>query len=247
VARRGVRVRRLVRRFELWSVLRIALFFHAICGAVSLGVSIVLWNVLVRLGSVEKLESFLSDLLGTADFQIDSQVLLKAGIGITGALVVLNVVMTVLLAFIYNMLSTILGGVVVGVIEERPVKRTRRGLRRSPEAAAAPAATARARRRRAAGSARPAGGAAVARTPARTAPSAVVTSGAAPVSATTSGPNGHAGARVAPAGASAAASPVELALASTETDDTDGWMRPPAVAGNPVAAPVEWWGSAEPR
>jgi hypothetical protein len=118
--RRGVRVRRVVRRLELWSVFKIGLLFHLISGIMSLAVGIGLWTVAAKAGLLEKLASFLGDLLGTTNFQIDGGLILEAALPIVGALVVVNVVATVVLAFVYNMLSGIFGGLVLSVLQEIP-------------------------------------------------------------------------------------------------------------------------------
>jgi Transmembrane domain of unknown function (DUF3566) len=118
--RRGVRVRRVVRRLELWSVFKIGLLFHLISGIMSLAVGIGLWTVAAKAGLLEKLASFLGDLLGTTNFQINGGLILEAALPIVGALVVVNVVATVVLAFVYNMLSGIFGGLVLSVLQEIP-------------------------------------------------------------------------------------------------------------------------------
>jgi Transmembrane domain of unknown function (DUF3566) len=118
--RRGVRVRRVVRRLELWSVFKIGLLFHLISGIMSLAVGIGLWTIASKAGLLEKLASFLGDLLGTTNFQIHGDLVLRAALPIVGALVVVNVVATVVLAFVYNMLSGIFGGVVLSVLQEIP-------------------------------------------------------------------------------------------------------------------------------
>ncbi len=115
-----MRVRRVVRRLELWSVFKIGLLFHLISGIMSLAVGIGLWTVAAKAGLLEKLASFLGDLLGTTNFQIDGGLILEAALPIVGALVVVNVVATVVLAFVYNMLSGIFGGLVLSVLQEIP-------------------------------------------------------------------------------------------------------------------------------
>ena len=98
---------------------KVALLFHLCCGVVSLGAVVGLWFVADRIGTREQLESFLGDLLGTKDFQLFGDKLFRAAIGVTGALIVLATVGTVVMAFLYNMLSSIFGGVVVSVLQER--------------------------------------------------------------------------------------------------------------------------------
>lgn len=123
--RRGVKVRRVVRRFELWSVAKMALIFHLFCFALTVGVLVVLWNVAFRLGTVTKLETFLSDFgfsdkVTKQDFRLHGDALFRAGTLVGLGLVALNTLGTVMLAFFYNGVSGMFGGVVVSVLEERP-------------------------------------------------------------------------------------------------------------------------------
>lgn len=130
--RRGVRLRRLVRRFELWSVLRVALFFHLFCFLLTLAALVVVWQIASSAGLVKNIETFLGDIgfdgkgsksaaEGPAqDITLDGQVLLRAAAAIGGVIMVLNTLGTVVMAFFYNMISGMFGGVVMSVLEEIP-------------------------------------------------------------------------------------------------------------------------------
>ena len=123
--RRGVKARRVVRRFELWSVAKLALVFHLFCYALTVAVLVVLWNVAFRLGTITKLETFLSDFgfsdkVSKQDFRLHGDAIFRAGTMAGLGLVALNTLATVLLAFFYNGVSGLFGGVVVSVLEERP-------------------------------------------------------------------------------------------------------------------------------
>ena len=122
--RRGVKARRVVRRFELWSVAKVAVVFHLVCYALTIALLVVLWRIADRLGTISKLETFLSD-FGFSDkaskksFQLNGGALFHAvSIGGLG-LVLLNTIGTVTLAFFYNGVSGLFGGIVVSVLEER--------------------------------------------------------------------------------------------------------------------------------
>lgn len=98
---------------------KLAFFFHLFCGLFSLVVCIGLWFAADRTGTRDQIESFLGDLLGTKNFVLFGDKLLRAAAGVTIGLILLATVGTVLMAFIYNMLSGIFGGVVVSVLQER--------------------------------------------------------------------------------------------------------------------------------
>ncbi len=118
--RRGVRVRRQVRRLELWPVAKLALAFHLACAVVTLGALVVVWQVGRKLGTVDRVAKFLEDVGFARDFEIKGPVLFRGSLGVAGVLVLINTVGTVVLAFLFNSLSGLLGGLVFSVLEEAP-------------------------------------------------------------------------------------------------------------------------------
>ena len=117
--RKGIKVRRVVRRFELWSVFKVGLIFHLCCYLVTVGATVVLWTIADRLGTVRRLETFFVD-LGWEKFTLEGSLLFRTLL--TGGLLVVAIAVlgTVLLAFFYNCVSGIVGGLVVSVLEEAP-------------------------------------------------------------------------------------------------------------------------------
>lgn len=134
--RKGIKVRRVVRRFELWSVAKVALVFHLCCYLVTMGVTVLLWKFANSLGTVEKLEQFFVE-LGWERFSLEGKVLFRA-LSMGGLLLTaVNVLATVLLAFFYNCVSGIIGGIVVSVLEQAPAVATVPGSTVAPVPAAA--------------------------------------------------------------------------------------------------------------
>lgn len=122
--RRGIRVRRVVRRVELGSLLRLAIAFHLLCYAVSMAVLAILLNVVDRLGLLGRIETFLQESGFGNGFKVDLAVVLRGAAGAGLGLVVVFVVTTILLGFFFNGLAGLLGGLVITVLEERlPVPR----------------------------------------------------------------------------------------------------------------------------
>lgn len=104
---------------------KLALVFHLFCYALTVAVLVVLWNVAFKLGTITKLETFLSDFgfsdkVSKQDFRLHGDAIFRAGAMAGLGLVALNTLATVLLAFFYNGVSGLFGGVVVSVLEERP-------------------------------------------------------------------------------------------------------------------------------
>ncbi len=80
---------------------------------------VVAWSLLSRAGFVEKVSSFLVD-IGFADgLTITGPVLARGAALVGAALVVHNTVVTFLLVLLYNLFSSLFGGLIVSVIEER--------------------------------------------------------------------------------------------------------------------------------
>ncbi len=115
--RKGVKVRRVVRRFELWPVAKVAFFFHLLCYLLTLGVLTGVWFVADRMGTVRKLEKLATG-LGWDTFEVQGDVLFRSAAMIGASLAVVATIATVTLAFFYNMLSGIFGGLVLSVLQE---------------------------------------------------------------------------------------------------------------------------------
>jgi hypothetical protein len=124
--RKGRRVKRVVRRIELWSVLKVSLLFYFCMYLVALAASALLWGFAYSAGLIENFESFMAD-IGFDDFQFFGDQLFKE-VAIVGAiLVVAGALLTVLAIALVNVISEVTGGVRFVVIEidadERPSAR----------------------------------------------------------------------------------------------------------------------------
>lgn len=117
--RRGVRVRRVVRRFELWPVAKVAFFFHLLCYLLTVSVLALIWLANDRLGTVDKIEKLFVQYGFGDDFKIHGDVLLRVVASVGAVLVGIATIATIALAFFYNGISLVFGGLVVSVLEER--------------------------------------------------------------------------------------------------------------------------------
>ncbi|HEU5150246.1 MAG TPA: DUF3566 domain-containing protein [Iamia sp.] len=115
--RRGRRVTRILRRIELWSVLKIALVFNTIMLGIALGTVALLWALANTTGLVDDLEGFLRE-AGFEDFRFQGERMFEqvAFIGAVGALA--TTVFMVLAAALLNLIAEITGGIRFVVIEE---------------------------------------------------------------------------------------------------------------------------------
>jgi hypothetical protein len=147
VRRRRPRVRRVtrvVRTVDTWSVFKVATLFAAVLYVSGLLSGVLLWNVAYATGTIDNAERFMES-FGWQTFEFkggeifhDAWIIgMFAAAGLVG--------LTVLAAATFNLVSDLVGGVRVTVLEEemvvRPVSRRRKQrIRRAPpRAATAPA------------------------------------------------------------------------------------------------------------
>jgi hypothetical protein len=135
------RVRRIVRRVDSWSVLKVSLVFY-LCGyIVTMVAGVLLWSVAVRLDVVDKVEDFIEELGAYETFEFLPDVIFKRSLLIGGILVIVATGLTVLSAVLFNLISDLVGGIRVTVLEEesaRPVQRRPDGVARAEREATAP-------------------------------------------------------------------------------------------------------------
>lgn len=139
-ARRVVRRQAVVRRLDPWSVLKLSLVFYLFLLVVFLLGLVVLWAVIDRLGIID--QAF--ELMEAVDLPVVELDLL--GLAQTVALIgLLQVVfltaLNVFLAFLYNLVSELIGGLKVTLAEEQRVAPPAQAPTQTPGQAPAQAPT----------------------------------------------------------------------------------------------------------
>ena len=117
------RVTRVVRHVDTWSVFKVALVFNAILFMVCLTSGVLLWNVAHATGTVDNVEKFFEQ-FGWSTFEFNGGALyhnawiagLFVAIGLTG--------FAVLLATLFNLITDLVGGIRISVLEEEVVARS---------------------------------------------------------------------------------------------------------------------------
>jgi hypothetical protein len=134
------KVTRVLRHVDPWSTFKVALIFSAVLYAVMLTAGVLLWNVALNTGTVDNVERWFTQ-FGWETFELDGGDLFhNAWIAGLFAMVGLTA-FAVLGATLFNLVSDIVGGVRMTVLEEEVVERTispsrRFVVRRAPSAAA---------------------------------------------------------------------------------------------------------------
>ncbi len=116
------KVRRVIRHIDPWSVLTFSVMFHLCLFAALLLASALVFNVAEEAGTIENLENFIRELGDYETFEIDGQAIFKAAVAIAGIMTLAASVLVVLLTVMFNLLSDLLGGVRITVIEEETVR-----------------------------------------------------------------------------------------------------------------------------
>ena len=121
------RVTRVVRHVDTWSVFKIAVVFNAFLYGVCLTAGVLLWQVAQNTGTVDNIERFFES-FGWETFELKGGEIyhnawiagLFVCVGLTG--------LAVLACTLFNLITDLVGGIRVSVLEEEVVAREDRGL-----------------------------------------------------------------------------------------------------------------------
>ena len=125
----GRRVRRVVRRIDTWSVLKVSALFHLSLVLVLLIAGVILWAAGSTFGAVDGVEKFMRS-IGFEDFRFMGIQLLRGFAAAGLVMIVLGAGFSVLVAVVYNLISDVAGGIELTVVEEdlRPVRAQPSGI-----------------------------------------------------------------------------------------------------------------------
>ena len=108
-----------IRKVGPWSVLKLSLIFYLCVMVVILGALVILYGVLDAIGALDSVTRLIRDLFADQTFEINGEWLFTRGLLIGLAMVVLWSLINVFVAFLYNLISDIVGGVEVTLSERR--------------------------------------------------------------------------------------------------------------------------------
>jgi len=116
------RVTRVVRHVDTWSVFKVALAFSAVLYLVCLVAGVLLWNVAYATGTINNVEKFFEQ-FGWSSFRFrGGEIFHNAWVG--GLFIAFGLTgMVVLAATVFNLITDLVGGVRVSVLEEEVVAR----------------------------------------------------------------------------------------------------------------------------
>ena len=129
---RARKVKRIVRRVDAWSVLKVSFIFFLCVYVISMVSAVILWNVASGAGVIDNVESFIEDLGAFETFEFVPEKLLKGTLLGGAVLAVLATGLAALGAVLFNLISDLVGGIRMTIIEEpgaRPMLRPRKAAR----------------------------------------------------------------------------------------------------------------------
>ena len=111
------RVTRVIREIDPWSAFKVGLAFHLVVYFTVLIASVLLWSVASATGTIDNIERFLMS-FGWESFQFHGWTLLLNEILLGLLLVAMLTIVWVLGATMFNLITDLVGGIRVSVLEE---------------------------------------------------------------------------------------------------------------------------------
>jgi hypothetical protein len=116
------RVRRILRRVDTWSVFRFSAVLY-LCGLLIFMAAVVgLWILASGAGAIPSIENFITQLFALKKFHFKAVQLFLATFAIGIVWVFAATLFTVVSAVLYNLISDVVGGIELIVLEEEPLE-----------------------------------------------------------------------------------------------------------------------------
>ncbi len=116
------RVRRVVRRVDSWSVFRFSLMLYLCALAIGMAAAVGMWIVASISGAIPSIENFITQLFALKKFTFEPLQMFLGTLGIGIVCVFVATLMTVLTGVLFNLISDVVGGVEITVLEEEPLE-----------------------------------------------------------------------------------------------------------------------------
>jgi hypothetical protein len=119
---RARKVKRIVRHIDPWSVLKLSLLFYACLFVVCMVAGTLLWNLAGAAGTISSIESFIKDIGAFKTFSFSGGTIFRASFLAGLILVIAGSGLNVLLTVLFNLISDLVGGIRITVIEEESTR-----------------------------------------------------------------------------------------------------------------------------
>jgi hypothetical protein len=121
-ANRARRVRRVIRRVDAWTVLKVSALFYASLLVVWLVAGTVLWMAATITGVMDNIDTFIAKLFALQSFHFSVVQVLRGSVLGGVVLVALGTGINVVAAVLYNLIADVVGGLEITVLEEDPTR-----------------------------------------------------------------------------------------------------------------------------
>lgn len=115
-------VRRIVRRVELWSVLKLSLILYLCLWAVLLVAALILWNAVDSTGLIDRIEAFVTQIFGLESFAFDPRQIFRVYALASLVTAILATLFNVMAAVLFNLISELVGGLRIMLVEEESTR-----------------------------------------------------------------------------------------------------------------------------
>ncbi|MBA2497553.1 MAG: DUF3566 domain-containing protein, partial [Acidimicrobiia bacterium] len=128
------RVKRVVRRVSAWSVFKVSLLFNLCLYVVVVVAGMLLWSAGRATGAIESVEGFVESLFSYETFRFEADIIFRVGVVGGGVVALFLTGLSVLGALLFNLISDLVGGIRVTVLEDDDSRRADPRSRRAPVA-----------------------------------------------------------------------------------------------------------------
>lgn len=115
------KVRRVLRRIDTWSLFRFAIMLYACAMLVFLVAAVGLWIVATTAGAIPSIEHFITSLFALKKFHFRAGQLFLGLVGMGIVWVLAATLFTTVAGVLYNLISDVVGGIELTVLEEEPL------------------------------------------------------------------------------------------------------------------------------
>jgi hypothetical protein len=134
---KGRRARRVIRKIDTWSVLRLSLLFYLALLLTLLVAGVILWQVAATVGVTDNLIKLIKKLGDFSSYKINGGTILKDAALAGLILAVFGAFLNALVCVLYNLISDVVGGIRVDMFDEEvPARRSRAAKRPAGRTAA---------------------------------------------------------------------------------------------------------------
>ena len=117
------RTRRTIRHVDPWSVFKVSLLLYICLYIAAMIAGVLLWSAAVNSGVIENIESFVEEVGSYQVWELNGEEIFRRSSVIGIVLMVAGVAFNVLMAIVFNLISDLVGGVRVTILEEDSVPR----------------------------------------------------------------------------------------------------------------------------